>query len=543
MQKIIQLFIYEYKNRLLNSFDEDNYFFNYKNSKNLVLCFMLILSYSIKSQVNINGTYNIVGEMSVYGDLTLSSDAQLYFQNSSTIHMFGVNTMINPDAEIFANTSSTQSGTGRILFTGSASQTLNGGNNSVIGGTQPTLINIAINNNNNITLSNTNTRVNSGVDFINGHLLIGNNNLELSNNATVTNANGSKHFVTNGSGFIAKEGFATAFSFPVGIAESDFTPALITPSAIDNFFVQVKDYFQSASDEFETADGVGRTWNIYSTAGAGANISLQHNTLTNALAFDPNDAFVTQYQGIQWVSGAQRNQGVWQLGTGANNVSGIGTVVNSLTSSRVYSTTSTTSGANGAFYSKSSNLLTPLPVALLDFTATIKDNNKSLLEWSTSNEYNSSFYEIETSLDGFLWKKIGQVDAKGFSYSLLNYNFVHLNPQLGINFYRLNIVSKDLSSELSQIRLIDFENLENKSYQTAIYPNPSIGYINIKSTSLLSNFTLLTPDGKIIEEYFLPEGTQYFLMDVNQIDNGIYILKTNDLFHNEKINKIIIKNQ
>jgi hypothetical protein len=178
--------------------------------------------------------------MGVFGNLQTGTDAQLFFLNGSTLHMLGNATSIHNGSEIYANNTSTQSGTGRILYIGAAAQTLDGGNSNAIGGTQPSLINIVVNNANNLTLINTNTRISSGLDLTAGHVILGNNNLEMGTSAAIANANQTKYVVTNGTGFLAKENFSAAFNFPVGRTIADYTPAIITPSAADNFFCKCK---------------------------------------------------------------------------------------------------------------------------------------------------------------------------------------------------------------------------------------------------------------------------------------------------------------
>ncbi len=510
---------------------------NYPNIfKFTILCFFTLINYlTTNAQVFINGTYNVVGEIGVFGNLQLGADAQLFFQNGSTLNMFGISTNINTGAEIFANTSSTQTGTGRILFVGAAAQTIDGGNSSTIGGAQPSLINVAINNTNNVTLINTNTRITSGLDFINGHLILANNGLELSSSASATNANGSRHVVTNGTGFMAKEGFSTAFSFPVGRAVSDFTPAIITPTSSDNFFVQVKNYSESASDEFVATDGVGRTWNIYSTAGNGANISLQHNSVTNGSVFDQNDAFVTQYQGL-----SSLNQGVWQVGTGANASSASGTVAGSTIRDRSYSATPTTPSANGAFFSKSSNILTPLPITLLDFAAQKHMESQSLLTWITTSELNSSHFDIETSTDGELWNKIGEQKAQGTSLQSAEYQFVHTNPTLGINYYRLVMEDRDGSYETSPVRMVEFGSKNSVISNTMVHPNPTSGNVNILNSRYASQYILSDIHGKPLLFFKNFEKNKELNFDLSNYSNGVYYLKEIPTIGEPIITKIIL---
>ena len=503
-----------------------------------VLIYLVFGVSTLKAQMNINGSFSVYGEMGVSGNLQAGADAQLFFQNSSTLNMLGAATTINSGAEIFASTSSTQTGTGRILFGGAAPQTLDGGNDAPIGGAQPSLINVAINNPDNLTLTNTNTRVTSGVDFINGHVIIGNNNLELSSTATATNANGTRHVVTNGTGFIAKEGFTSAFSFPVGRNTSDFTPATVTPTASDNFFVQVKDYSESASQEFVTTDGVDRTWNIYSTGGAGANIALQHNSTTNGTGtfpFNEADAFVTQYQGIQWVSGAQQNQGVWQTGTGANAPSATGSITGSTVRDRNYTATATTPSANGAFFSKSSNILTPLPVRDLSFDAKANGVLKSKLNWTTSSEYNTSHFEVYTSKDGNNWLKIGEVKSVGYADQLSTYQFDHNKAVLGLNFYKINLIDLDGKQTLSEIKVVDF-NLTNNYF--LVYPNPSSDFISVESSDV-SKIELIGIDGKKVEIEINENGNIHQFSVKHLAASTYFLLLTNRIGEVNRIPVII----
>ena len=504
-----------------------------KLKKTLLFVLILFFINATHSQTNINGSFTVFGEMGNFGNLQLGADAQVFFQNGSTLHMLGTATTINSGAEIFGNNTSALTGTGRILFEGAAAQTLDGGNSSAIGGAQPSLINVVIDNSDNLTLINTNTRITSGLDFVNGHVILGNNNLEFSDIATATNANGTRHVVTNGTGFLAKEGFTSAFSFPVGIATSDFTPAVITPSAIDDFFVQVKDYRESASDEVTSDDGIDRTWNIYSTTGVGAGISLQHNSGSNGGYYISNGgdaaAFVTQYQGIQWVPYIG-NQGVWEQGVGFQGAVSPGV------HARSYTATATTPTANGAFFSKSTLPLTPLPITLIDFNAHAASHLVSQITWTTTNEFNNSHFVLETSLDRTNWIKIGEVRGAGTSSQVHHYAFKHVDAKLGVNFYRLTMVDFEGNTTQSEVKTVDFRSGLNPTVQ--IYPNPSQGIVNVHSENTGVTYTLTSFDGKLILGNDVKQsGLQS--IDLNHLDNGIYLLNVKS-FYQTQTYKIIL---
>jgi len=53
----------------------------------------------------------------------------------------------------------------------------------------------------------------------------------------------------------------------------------------------------------------------------------------------------------------------------------------------------------------------------LNFTASLQ-KNAALLKWSTAFEQNSDRFEIEKSIDGSNWNKIGTVRAAGNSSTI-----------------------------------------------------------------------------------------------------------------------------
>jgi hypothetical protein len=84
-----------------------------------------------------------------------------------------------------------------------------------------------------------------------------------------------------------------------------------------------------------------------------------------------------------------------------------------------------------------------LPVELFSFTASVTDKAVQL-NWKTSTEINSNYFEVEKSDNGTSYRKLGVVKAAGASSSILNYSYTDLtyDPSTGA-FYRLKIIDKD----------------------------------------------------------------------------------------------------
>ncbi|MEJ7828740.1 MAG: DUF4331 domain-containing protein, partial [Segetibacter sp.] len=94
-----------------------------------------------------------------------------------------------------------------------------------------------------------------------------------------------------------------------------------------------------------------------------------------------------------------------------------------------------------------------LPVTFVKFTAD-KTGQKVLLRWTVANEVNVSRYEVEQSVDGLRYQKIGTVSAGANSN---NYELTDANPSLSkSNLYRIKQVDKDGKVSYTDIRMVKF---------------------------------------------------------------------------------------
>lgn len=115
------------------------------------------------------------------------------------------------------------------------------------------------------------------------------------------------------------------------------------------------------------------------------------------------------------------------------------------------------------------------PVTLTHFTAK-KENTSSALSWATADEVNSDRFEVQRSFDNKSWHKLGDVDAYGDSNTPRNYQFTDESPANGENYYRLKMIDKDGSFEMSKHQSLVFEGLEG----ITVYPNPTADLVNLK---------------------------------------------------------------
>lgn len=80
--------------------------------------------------------------------------------------------------------------------------------------------------------------------------------------------------------------------------------------------------------------------------------------------------------------------------------------------------------------------MSPLPVELLDFSATLVEDGVEL-NWSTASEYNSDYFSVYRAVDTSSWTKLADIPSAGFSTSLQEYKYKDESILYNYTYYRL----------------------------------------------------------------------------------------------------------
>lgn len=124
---------------------------------------------------------------------------------------------------------------------------------------------------------------------------------------------------------------------------------------------------------------------------------------------------------------------------------------------------------------------TPLPIELVDFTATPINNEIVQLDWQTASEMNNDYFTVERSTDGNFWTPMSRVDGAGNSTELLNYSINDENPLVGLSYYRLKQTDFNGDFIYSKIRAVQINRIDSTDDLVFIYPNPTQGLVEIKA--------------------------------------------------------------
>jgi len=172
-------------------------------------------------------------------------------------------------------------------------------------------------------------------------------------------------------------------------------------------------------------------------------------------------------------------------------------------------------------------LTAPLAVSLLEFTGKLQ-NNRAVLKWKTTAEYNSKHFELEKSFDGIQFRKIATIPAAGNSTTLLEYNHTDREVLTELNYYRLRSVDLDNDAKLSDIVLVK---LPGAAQGILVMGNPfkdNIIIRFIRSPESKGEVRLTDMGGRLIARQSFSAGQQQvqFSIPEGKTARGTYLLVT-----------------
>ncbi len=193
-------------------------------------------------------------------------------------------------------------------------------------------------------------------------------------------------------------------------------------------------------------------------------------------------------------------------------------------------------GNNSAFIATYTTEGGILPISIVDFTAT-KQTKVVDVNWQTSTEQNSSYFDVEFSRDGSKFESIGKVNAAGTSSSVKTYALIHTSPVNGVNYYRLKMVDVDGTFKYSTVRTVKFSSTKTIN----IMPNPTVDrvYITSNDGGMLQSVGLYSINGKLLQlvnNFVLGRS-----IDLSSYAPSIYILKLIDKDGSTEVIKVVRK--
>ncbi|MCX6214778.1 endonuclease/exonuclease/phosphatase family protein [Spirosoma sp.] len=168
----------------------------------------------------------------------------------------------------------------------------------------------------------------------------------------------------------------------------------------------------------------------------------------------------------------------------------------------------------------------PLPVRLTSFTAKAVGETVGI-SWTTANETNSAYFEVERSADAREFASISRVAAAGDAQATKNYGLVDEHPLSGTNYYRLKQVDLDGKTAYSTIVSVVMDNLmpamellgnpiDNQAIRVAVRNLPNAVY----------RLTTLTGRELPVQSQTQADGSMVFTT-AQVLSPGVYLLRAN----------------
>ena len=169
------------------------------------------------------------------------------------------------------------------------------------------------------------------------------------------------------------------------------------------------------------------------------------------------------------------------------------------------------------FFAYGSNSLVPLPVKLLNFTASKITKYNNILNWQTATEDPGTSFEITRSGNGSDFTALGTLTGKGNADS---YNFYDNQPLAGNNYYRLRITDAR-GTTYSNVAIVS--NTRGGS-GIIVSPIPATNTISITNTDASANgreATVTDMQGRLVFHFLLGAINT---IDVRSWPTGVYSL-------------------
>jgi hypothetical protein len=192
-----------------------------------------------------------------------------------------------------------------------------------------------------------------------------------------------------------------------------------------------------------------------------------------------------------------------------------------------------------------SESVAPLPIKLLAFEGK-KETNQVRLDWRTETESNFSGFEIQKSMDGNRFEKIGFSEGKGKNGKGASYFFLDKNTNTNENcYYKLKALDEDGRSEFSKIIVVS-ANKTTALSNIEISPVPTNSVLNVRYQSpknMTLQIRIVNNLGEIVknESYSGQTGANYFTLNVEDLPVGIYHVRFSNENNIDSVLKMFIK--
>jgi hypothetical protein len=149
------------------------------------------------------------------------------------------------------------------------------------------------------------------------------------------------------------------------------------------------------------------------------------------------------------------------------------------------------------------------------------------LVWSHNGDFKVDEYVVERSLNGSDFEEV-YATASDKSATADVYEGFDLEPQTGVNYYRVRMLNEDGTERLSEVKEVVFEDIAD----FGLFPNPANGFTSLNLESVVGkqdvDIHIYNNLGLRMKQYHLDEvWGKYYQMDLRDLHEGRYTVWVN----------------
>ncbi len=175
-----------------------------------------------------------------------------------------------------------------------------------------------------------------------------------------------------------------------------------------------------------------------------------------------------------------------------------------------------------------------LPQSLVDFQGFYRNQGNVELSWITNFEQNTARYDVERSLDGIAWHKVGSLKAQGVSAVKKSYSFTDEAGRNRANkkdlYYRLKQIDLENNWAYSKILVMRVYNTHSLK-MISVTPNPAKNDIAVNTQLNENSFLVMkvinNSGGEVMKKSLKADAGahSYMLEGTSKLQPGMYVLE------------------
>jgi hypothetical protein len=167
-----------------------------------------------------------------------------------------------------------------------------------------------------------------------------------------------------------------------------------------------------------------------------------------------------------------------------------------------------------------------------NFSYTIKDFNKVVLQWVTDSTGNNDYFVMEHGNDTNHFEAVGILKRTA---PAAQYELVDNNPSNGINYYRIKCT--DSAGVVFYSKVLEVRLSGNAGFK--FYPNP-VDKLLIVEIGHAADLQIINSSGAILIKKRLQSGVQ--IVNVSSLEKGEYLLRLADKENSRVVLEHLLKN-